>query len=440
MRRWHPQEIVRQCRVVSHTAMFRQGCESITKEMTASASPAINIKLVAPPDDFSSWSQTPLLRGSAVPAKPSAVRNPRHHFTSEHDMRRSRPQEFQRQCCVVGRHEHVRRVSGHRTNELTASTPSAGRISSSLFATKWRCPSGSDDLSGDPDTRARKRFVVVAKGCWTLSRNGSVEPPRIFYGNDDVSPFTFSLFLFLVSISATFKHDEVCHVDEVLRVMDDEQKARTRDDRPPDLDGMSLAEVCLALKLHLLASRSEPAASVVNFVLRHSGLERGRYRKTFSTFRSRFAPQRLKYRSRWRQEGLSLARPKERRRHFTSTFKKPAWKHGHSRSLGLWTSCIPAGTAHAQSALKPLGIQRWTRSSSSSNRLRFFACPPTYISRRRLEVHAERPATSVEGWPTRATVVSHYPSIWSRFAAGKTLGVDLRFDPQHCYHGRPSLP
>ena len=34
------------------------------------------------------------------------------------------------------------------------------------------------------------------------------------------------------------------------------------------------------------------------------------YRKTFSPFRSRFATQRLKYRSRWRQEGLNLARPK----------------------------------------------------------------------------------------------------------------------------------
>ena len=68
--------------------------------------------------------------------------------------------------------------------------------------------------------------------------------------------------------------DEVCHVDDVLKVMDDEQRARTRDDRPPDLGGMSLAEVGLALKSHLLAPRSDPAASVVNFFLRHSGLER----------------------------------------------------------------------------------------------------------------------------------------------------------------------
>ena len=56
--------------------------------------------------------------------------------------------------------------------------------------------------------------------------------------------------------SAAFKHDEVYHVDEVLRVMDDEQKARTRDDRPPDLGGMSLAEVGLALKPYLLALRA----------------------------------------------------------------------------------------------------------------------------------------------------------------------------------------
>ena len=49
----------------------------------------------------------------------------------------------------------------------------------------------------------------------------------------------------------------------------------TWDDRPPDLGGMSLAEVGLALKSHLLAPRSESAASVENFVLRHSGLERG---------------------------------------------------------------------------------------------------------------------------------------------------------------------
>ena len=73
-----------------------------------------------------------------------------------------------------------------------------------------------------------------------LSRNGSVEPSRIFYGSGDVSPFTFSLLFLLVSVSATFKHDEVCHVGEVLKVIDDEQRTRTRDNRSPDLGGMSL--------------------------------------------------------------------------------------------------------------------------------------------------------------------------------------------------------
>ena len=57
--------------------------------------------------------------------------------------------------------------------------------------------------------------------------------------------------------------------------MDDEQKARSRDDRLPEFGKMSLAEVGLALESHLLGPRSEPAAPVVNFVLRHSGLERG---------------------------------------------------------------------------------------------------------------------------------------------------------------------
>ena len=38
--------------------------------------------------------------------------------------------------------------------------------------------------------------------------------------------------------------------------IDDEQKARTRDDRPPDLGEMSLAEIGLALKSQLLAPRT----------------------------------------------------------------------------------------------------------------------------------------------------------------------------------------
>ena len=69
--------------------------------------------------------------------------------------------------------------------------------------------------------------------------------------------------------------DEMCHVDVVLRVMGEEQKIRSRDDRTPDLNGMSLAEVGLALKSHLLAPRSGSPMSKENFVLRHTGVERG---------------------------------------------------------------------------------------------------------------------------------------------------------------------
>ena len=92
--------------------------------------------------------------------------------------------------------------------------------------------------------------------------------------------------------------DEMCHVDEVLMVMGEEQEARSRDDRPPDLNGMSLAEVGLALKSHLLAPRSASAISVENVVLRHTGVEREGGRETFSPFRSLSARQQLKYRSR----------------------------------------------------------------------------------------------------------------------------------------------
>ena len=40
-------------------------------------------------------------------------------------------------------------------------------------------------------------------------------------------------------------------------------------------DELSLAKVGLALESHFLTSRSEPTAPVVDFGLRHSGLERG---------------------------------------------------------------------------------------------------------------------------------------------------------------------
>ena len=43
------------------------------------------------------------------------------------------------------------------------------------------------------------------------------------------------------------------------KILDNEQKNRTRVDRPPDLGEMSLAEIGLAVKSQLLAPRSEPA-------------------------------------------------------------------------------------------------------------------------------------------------------------------------------------
>ena len=135
---------------------------------------------------------------------------------------------------------------------------------------------------------------VLGNGFWSspgdvgLPLSSSVKQPKIFYGNGDVSPFTFSLLLFLVSVWATFKHDEVCHVDEVLKVMDDVKRVSTRDDRPPELEmGCPLPRGV------------EPRLEIASKDIRHLSAHR-------------FAPQRLKYRSRWRQEGLNLARPKGR--------------------------------------------------------------------------------------------------------------------------------
>ena len=75
--------------------------------------------------------------------------------------------------------------------------------------------------------------------------------------------------------SATFKHDEVYHVGEVLRVMDDEQNVRTRDDASTrfgrDVSGRSRPR----LEIVSSCTESEPATSVVDFVSRHRGLERG---------------------------------------------------------------------------------------------------------------------------------------------------------------------
>ena len=54
------------------TAKFHEVFERTTKEMPASASNSMKIKVVAPPVSTSSWHQTLPLRGSVVPAKLSA--------------------------------------------------------------------------------------------------------------------------------------------------------------------------------------------------------------------------------------------------------------------------------------------------------------------------------------------------------------------------------
>ena len=88
-------------------------------------------------------------------------------------------------------------------------------------------------------------------------------------------------------------------------------KARNQDDRLPDLDEISLAEVGLALKSHLLAPRANQQRRW-NLRFKAQRPRAGGMSKDILTFRSRFAPQRLKSRSRWRQVGLNLARPKMR--------------------------------------------------------------------------------------------------------------------------------
>ena len=133
-----------------------------------------------------SVSSTVLFQPSFQPSQPH------HHFLAQQVMRRLRPQEFQRQCCAVRRHEHDRRISEHRRMKQRRQLHRPEEISSIPFATKWRCPSGSDDFSDDPNTRARKRFVINARGCWTFSLK--VVPWSQEYSTKLVSSllFTFS--------------------------------------------------------------------------------------------------------------------------------------------------------------------------------------------------------------------------------------------------------
>ena len=69
------------CRVVSGTATFQEASERVTKKLTASVPSTIKIKVVCPPHGISSWRHTLPLRGCVVPAKLSALRNPRHPFS-----------------------------------------------------------------------------------------------------------------------------------------------------------------------------------------------------------------------------------------------------------------------------------------------------------------------------------------------------------------------
>ena len=86
-------------------------------------------------------------------------------------------------------------------------------------------------------------------------------------------------------------------------------------------------QIGLALESHLLAPRSEPAAPVVNFVLRHSGLEQVvGISKDILSFPLSFCPTAAEISLSLEAEGLTLARPKGRRRHLTRTLKKLAWK------------------------------------------------------------------------------------------------------------------
>ena len=71
--------------LTSGTPTFQQGWERMTKEMTASASHAMKIKVVAPPVGISSWRQTLPPRGSVVPPKLSACRIHATSFPEQHD-------------------------------------------------------------------------------------------------------------------------------------------------------------------------------------------------------------------------------------------------------------------------------------------------------------------------------------------------------------------
>ena len=126
----------------------------------------------------------------------------------------------------------------------------------------------------------------------------------------------------------------------------------------PDLLGMSLSEVGLAFKPHLLASRSEPAASVVNFVLRHSGLERGGgYRKTILAFPLSFYPTAAEISLSLEAGRAQLGQAEGAEASLDEYTQEAGLEAAHSSSPALRISKISADTANAQSALKPFRFQ-----------------------------------------------------------------------------------
>ena len=116
----------------------------------------------------------------------------------------------------------------------------------------------------------------------------------------------------------------MCHVSEVLKVMDDKQRASTQGDRPPDLGEMSLAKVGFAEKSRLLGP--EKRASGVGGKLRFAAQRPragGEISKDILTFPLSLEAGRAQ-----------LGQAEGAKRHLTSTIKKPAWKHGHTWSPG----------------------------------------------------------------------------------------------------------
>ena len=71
------------------------------------------------------------------------------------------------------------------------------------------------------------------------------------------------------------------------QVMDDEQKARSRDDRVPEFGKMSLGEVALALESHLLAPEASQQRLWQTSLCCAAASSGRRCRQTFSPFRSR---------------------------------------------------------------------------------------------------------------------------------------------------------